>query len=205
MAVFSISEKRTGSVEGGWQNNPNDRGNLPGLGTYKGIASKHSERWPGWTIIKAQLASMLPQPKYGTPEYRNWVKCLDSVLEKNATLQRYVDDFIKKNHWDRNRLDEINDQDLADFLYDMSVNTWDDGNKAVQKAVGVKPDGAIGSVSIKAINEADPKKVLAMAREIMKAHYIQEAKKPGQKPHLNSWLARIGISGSERAAIIAAV
>ena len=201
MASAVTAMGRTDRHEGEWANNPNDRGKE----TYRGIARGPHPRWKGWPIIDQEKKKLGSQPPYGTKTYRVWVEKLNTALRRLPLLQRHVFDFFKEVFWDRNKLDEIVDQDLANWLYDMAVNTWDDGNRAAQRAVGVEPDGELGPVSVAALNAADPREIIRKATAEMVEHYKKEARKPGQLEHLPGWLARLGIPKDERAAIVASI
>lgn len=201
MASYDIAKKKTARNEGLWADNPHDRG----AETYAGISRKNFPAWKGWEIIDREKRLLGKQPAYGAVGYQSWVKKLNAALTRLPLLARYVDELFRETFWNRNRLGEIVDQDLANWLYDMAVNTWDDGNRAAQRAVGVMPDGCLGPISIKALNAADPKEVIRIATEEMKRHYIEQAKKPGQREFLPSWLARLGIPKAEREVILATV
>lgn len=62
-------------------------------------------------------------------------------------------DILKTMFWDKMRADEINNQSIANLC----VNTvWGSGAgyiKTIQGVVGVKCDGVVGPITIKAINE----------------------------------------------------
>lgn len=47
MANFQRSFSKTSVFEGGYANNPNDKGGE----TYRGIARNHHPKWAGWKII----------------------------------------------------------------------------------------------------------------------------------------------------------
>lgn len=71
---------------------------------------------------------------------------------KNISYEEWFDIF-KTMFWDRMKADEINNQSIANLC----VNTiWGSGAgyiKTIQGVVGVKCDGVVGSITLKAINE----------------------------------------------------
>lgn len=71
---------------------------------------------------------------------------------KSITYEEWLD-ILKTMFWDRMRADEINNQSIANLC----VNTvWGSGPgyiKTIQGVVGVKCDGIVGPITLKAINE----------------------------------------------------
>lgn len=71
---------------------------------------------------------------------------------KRMTYEEWHDIF-KKMFWDKMRADEIDNQSIANLC----VNTiWGSGAgyiKTIQGVVGVKGDGVVGPITLKAINE----------------------------------------------------
>lgn len=102
MAEFNEAYAITAAHEGGYANDPVDRGGE----TYRGIARVHHPEWTGWKRVDAQRG------KAGFPE----------SLDKDRTLQASVKAFYKRNYWDRFAGDELPDQAVANELYDTAVN-----------------------------------------------------------------------------------
>lgn len=103
MAQFSISYRKTGDHEGGYANNPNDKG---------------GETWRGASRIKhpdMEIWSIIDQRKT-EPDFP---KNLDSDPELlSALVKFYHDEF-----WLPINGDAIPDQGIADHLYDVAVNS----------------------------------------------------------------------------------
>lgn len=197
MASYEQAKQKTAANEGGYQNNPADKGNLADLGTYKGIAPRPNPSWQGWPIIRAELAKMIPM-KYGSSGYETWVKYLNQRLSANATLQRLVDQFFKAGYWDAYRLDEVQDQVLAEWIYDHAVNGGGRGIMWAQEAAGVKADGKVGPITLKALNSADPVALLQEAEDVAAFYRLDRAAEdPSQIQFLPSWLRRDGVSVEE--------
>jgi lysozyme family protein len=102
MADFNEAYAITAAHEGGYANDPVDRGGE----TYRGIARVHHPDWSGWKRVDAQRG------KTGFPK----------SLDKDRTLQANVKDFYKRNYWDRFDGDALPDQAVANELYDTAVN-----------------------------------------------------------------------------------
>lgn len=102
MAEFKDAYAITSAHEGGYVNDPVDRGGE----TYRGIARVHHPDWSGWQRIDAQ------RRKAGFPR----------SLSADRALQNSVRRFYKKAYWDRFDGDRIPDQAVANELYDTGVN-----------------------------------------------------------------------------------
>jgi len=108
MAQFSISHRKTGGHEGGYHSeadSPNDRGGE----TWRGVARKRSpgDVWEGWAIIdKRKLESDFPKNLDSDPELLNLL------------VKFYMDNF-----WMPINGDSIQDQSVADRIYDVAVNS----------------------------------------------------------------------------------
>ena len=102
MAEFKEAYAITSAHEGGYVNDPVDRGGE----TYRGIARVHHPEWSGWRRIDTA------RRKAGFPR----------SLNADRTLQNNVKAFYKKAYWDRFKGDDIPDQAVANELYDTGVN-----------------------------------------------------------------------------------
>ena len=70
-----------------------------------------------------------------------------------------VKPIYKKNYWDRVRADDLpSGVDWSTF--DWQVNSGSTSAKALQRNVGAKPDGIIGSLTLQAIKKHDPEKIV---------------------------------------------
>lgn len=137
MAEFQKAYAKVKKFEGGYANNPNDRGGE----TYAGIARVHFPKWKGWEIID----------KYKQSEHSS--KELNKVLQGNEQLDVMVEYFYKVNFWNAIKGDEITNQLVADNIMDFAVNSGvGRASKYAQRIVGVTEDGEIGAKTIKAIN-----------------------------------------------------
>jgi lysozyme family protein len=102
MAQFAPAFERTLGHEGGYSNQPADRGGE----TYRGVARAHFPDWPGWQAIdRARGGPAFPRS-----------------LGRDAALQRAVEDLYRRHFWDRLQGDAIPDQAVAEELFDTAVN-----------------------------------------------------------------------------------
>lgn len=182
MVKFNEAEKLTAINEGGYANNPHDKGGE----TYAGIARKFWANWAGWKTIDAIKA------QFGTS-----ASIINKYAKSDAVLHWQVSSFYKKNFWDVNNLDSVNDQQLANNVYDFGVNSGTGrAAKFLQQAandtemVKLTVDGAIGPQTIKAINGLNTEEVYHNFNARREAFYRSIAK-GDQAQFLKSWLSRI--------------
>ena len=102
MANFDIAFQRTSKFEGGWVNDKDDSGKE----TYKGISRVYQKSWAGWKIIDSY------KKKSNFPK----------ILESDKTLQELVKKCYRENYWAPIWGDKINNQNVANDLYDTAVN-----------------------------------------------------------------------------------
>jgi lysozyme family protein len=103
MANFDIADKLTSKAEGGYANDPDDRGGE----TWKGIARKMHPEWEGWALVDWYKKD----PRF--PE----------IMNTSVRLELLRKDFYKKNFWDQIKGDELFFQEIANQIYDDAVNT----------------------------------------------------------------------------------
>jgi lysozyme family protein len=93
----------------------NEGGYNPGVGekeTYMGIDRGAIPNWYGWQIIDS-----IKVANKGITTKR-----MNQLLGISETLQSNIKDFYKANYWDTVHLSNVNDQQLANNLFDCSVN-----------------------------------------------------------------------------------
>lgn len=111
--------------------------------TYKGIARNFNQDWEGWAIIDEY------KKKNGIPKWNSYIK--------NSKLDALVKERAKKNYWDAIKASQIKNQTVADTIADYTFNSGQGNSiKTVQKILKLKQDGAVGPLTLKAINEANP-------------------------------------------------
>lgn len=187
MAEFLKAYEITLQHEGGYANNPNDKGGE----TYCGISRKFFPNWSGWIHID------------------NWKKGGgDPKTLKYPYLEEEIKSFYKINFWDTMLLDKFTDQNLANELFDTGVNM---GVKVASEMIqlacnllnkqgklypDIDVDGQIGEkFSLKTINNhPDKRKLYNLLNILQGARYVELTKKtPSQEIFLNGWLERVDI------------
>ena len=166
MASFDKAFQRTLIYEGGYNNDPIDWGSE----TYKGIARKSNPTWAGWAILDNLKKDI-----------KNFPKNLDS----DSSLQSHVKSLYKTNYWDVNKLDLVNDQDVANEAFDTGVNMGVSvAGRYIQEALNLlnrnqqsyadlKVDGVVGNITIGILNShPNPKAVLKTINGLQFIKYI---------------------------------
>jgi lysozyme family protein len=159
--------------EGGYSNNPSDKGGE----TYKGISRKNWPQWSGWTAVDG----LKGQPDF--PE----------SIDSNIGVDSAVKMAYKNHFWNSMRLDEIANPRTALLIFDFAVNSGViRAVKIAQEIVGVETDGAMGKISIATINSFDPDMFEKeyKAKRIERFYRIVE-KNPSQSIFLNGWIKRV--------------
>lgn len=186
MAIFKQAFEKTLQHEGGYAHNPRDTGGE----TYKGISRKNHPEWGGWRYVDGVKENMTTMHAYGTSAYREWIKHLNKNLAAINTLQALVEAFYLDNFW--KRLSDIDDQRIAETIFDLDVNSGSMGSKLMQRAAGVVDDGAIGPKSIEAINALDPVQLLIAFNSRAKDFYDGIIERdPSQEQFRHSWYSRL--------------
>ncbi len=110
----------------------------------------------------------------------------------------------QRDYWDRMRLSEVENQNVANKLFDMEVNMGvHQASIYAQRVtnfllecqgggdVRVAEDGMIGDKTLEQINMIDPVYMLQYLREFSAAHYRHiVAVNPAQAVNLEGWLRR---------------
>lgn len=187
MAKFEIAEAITGRNEGGYANNPSDTGGE----TYAGIARKHWPKWDGWVFIDNVKDSLRNS---NTPLT---AKNINKYASLSSRLSVLISQFYKQNFWDVLKLDLVNDQQLANSVYDFGVNSGTGRSaKYLQQAVnnvcgvGLSVDGQIGNKTITEVNKHEAKIIYNVFNKLREDFYRSIAK-GSQSQFLKSWLSRL--------------
>lgn len=168
-------------VEGGYSNVTSDLGGE----TYAGISRKAFPNWSGWPFIDAQ-----PHP---IPRYKIFPE-----------LNKPVEAFYK-NLYTSNNFDKINNQNVADILFDWFVNSGSNAaNTKGTETYGVDEilnrdfgyrlplDAKFDSATINAINSVNSAKLHGIIKnERIKFYNVIIERNPSQKANEKGWLARI--------------
>ena len=164
MADFNLELPHILQGEGGYVNDPDDKGGE----TYCGISRANYPDWEGWAIIDTL------DLKY-------------NEVSDDPNIKSLVYSFYKKQKWDDDKLDLVNDEKVAEYFCDWHV-TSGGANKQLQKLVGVTPDGIVGSGTIAAVN-AYQGDLLTALRDARIAYYDEIGTGTNAK-YLTGWVNR---------------
>lgn len=190
MADFEKAFDETMWHEGGYANDPDDRGGE----TYRGIARKFHDNWSGWTIIDNLQANGVDSANF----------------RMNDALQNMVKLFYQKNYWDKFVGKEIANQEVANKLFDISVNMGvGRAKRFLQEAINllnrngnltpdIAVDGLVGSKTIAGLSDlfkaGDEKNVLKVLNLLQSEKYLVICRRdPTQEKFLRGWMSRISI------------
>jgi lysozyme family protein len=128
-----------------------------------------------------------PKDPGGETKYGISKRSYPTVDIKNLTLdgaqQIYWDDF-----WSKLKCDRMNPQ-LAEFVFDFAVNSGTGtAAKAIQRAVGALPDGAIGPRTLELLTGKSPRHVV---RLVFVDRFKVMAEAPAYEDSKNGWGARL--------------
>lgn len=190
MANFDEAFDLIMGYEGGYDNDPYDVGGE----TYKGIARNYYPEWKGWEIIdQAKEDSRFPYN-----------------LRDIEELDKKVKKFYRKLYWNLFWGDKIQNQAIANELFDCGVNLGiNRAIKYLQIALNVLnrnatlysdlvEDGIYGPATHNALNTYlsidDPVYIIKIINILQGYHYISYMKKsPTQERFARGWLKRVSI------------
>jgi lysozyme family protein len=169
MAQFQTAYDIVRKHEGGFQKMPEDSGNYNSLrqlvGTNYGI--------------NAQV-------------YENYLKRPPTEQDMRAMPRHIALAIFKQLYWDRIKGDDIRDQQVANILFDGHVNHGRWGIQMMQGVLGLSRDGIIGSMTLNAINRANPFNLFAVYKKARIAGYHDLVRRrPKDQRFLRGWLIRI--------------
>lgn len=159
--TFATALSYTLGFEGGVSNDAVDRGGL----TKWGVTQRSYDRYRTRMAQATQPVTEMTQEEMGS--------------------------IYREDYWNEIRGDELPDP-LADLMFDMAVNSGpDDAIKALQRALGVVVDGALGPKTLAAVHAAGS----ALPLEFLKqrgAHYRDIiVADPSQVHFLAGWINRL--------------
>lgn len=159
MASYHDSLILTLKHEGGWVDSSKDKF---GGETFRGISRKNWPNWEGWEIID----------RYKSDAH------FPGILYLDDKLIQLVEDFYRKEFWDKIQGDLINYQSVANKIFDVAVNCGVKiASKYAQKTAiaitkfTITVDGIIGPKSLELINQCDPIEFLRTFRELVLKYY----------------------------------
>ncbi len=139
--------------EGAYSNVPGDRGGE----TYVGISRVENPAWNGWALVdKHRCDPTFPKS-----------------LGADPALSALAESFYDATYWTPAGCDAVPDV-LKFDLFDMAVNQGVSAAvKALQHAVGVTEDGALGPMTIQAAQAALPVRLLFRFDAARLVHYAE--------------------------------
>ena len=152
--------------EGGWANDPHDKGGP----TMKGVTL---------TTYTAYCK------KKG--------KGLPTQLQLKNISQAEWEDILKTMYWDKWNADKIKTQSIANLLVDWVWASGSYGIKFPQRVLGVKDDGIVGDKTLAAINNYPNQKELWTKLWNRRKKHFEDivAKNPSQGKFLKGWMNRL--------------
>lgn len=194
MANFEIAYAPLKQFEGGYDNDPDDRGGE----TYAGIARNFYPKWSGWKLVDQIKRT-------------NKTK---SAINKACAADHYLQDLVaawyKREWFDALGLADM-PQILANELFEQAVNLGKAGSgkkvqiicNAYNRTKNNEPlfadlivDGAIGPKTLSALklilaNKSDAESLVHALNCMQGAHYLElAAKKPSQRKYTVGWMSR---------------
>jgi lysozyme family protein len=194
MASFDIAYAPLKDFEGGYDNDPDDRGGE----TYAGIARNFFPAWSGWKLIDQIKKNAKSK----------------TAINRACKVDHYLQDLVRawyKTQWfDALGLGEL-PQPLANEIFEQSVNLGKAGSgKKVQIICNaynylsgakklftdLKVDGAIGPKTLAALkiilaNKANAESLVHALNCMQGAHYLElAAKKFTQRKYTVGWMKR---------------
>lgn len=126
--------------------------------TYFGIYESAHPNWKGWRIVKSYLELDEDWQQYKTTNDENdlhlALKKSSKILANVSDLNFLVEDFYKKEFFDKMKLDLVKSEhkqlELMCFAINVGVKPC---VKKLQELLGVTVDGIIGTNTINALND----------------------------------------------------
>lgn len=169
MAGFNEAVEKVLKHEGGFVNDPLDRGGATNFG-----------------ITQAVYDAWVRKTK-NNPTYKSTVAEIKNMPIGNAKL------IYKTNYWDAIGGDNIKYYSVAFALFDQAVNRGVGAvSKQVQQVLNLPQDGKLGPKSIEALNKLSDKDFLNQFYLMAKKSYESIVdKNPTQEKFLNGWMNRL--------------
>jgi lysozyme family protein len=172
--------------EGLYSNDKNDTGGE----TVLGLTRKYEPNWQGWVIVDACKK---------TANFKATLK------EREGELRLLAIKHYKKEYWDCHNLDKVDNQQLANEMFDIGVNQGIGyAGLFLQRSLNVlnhngkdypdlKVDGQVGEKTVAIVNaHKNPEKLVKCLNALQGARYITITEaNPVNECFINGWLQRI--------------
>ena len=149
----------------------------------------------GFTTWVRAAGKELAPPQISAEVLRKMKKTAEDYLGHEVTQddmkvlkKEDVKPLYKRDYWDAVRGDDL-PAGVDYAVFDFAINAGPAAaRKMIQRALGVTPDGAIGAITLKAIQEADGKELLEKFSQSKEAFYKAL---PTFETYGKGWLRRI--------------
>ena len=189
MANYNQSHIRVEANEGGFQKIPNDRGNYyctGNLGWVKG-------QFPNYYCTNGSIHFIGTNRGIAAPVLATYLDHQITEIDMLSLSANTAKNIFKTNYWDRIKGGNINNQFVADILFDGAVNHGvSRGVKLIQEVLNIPVDGIVGPITLGAINNSDPAIVYNLYKKRRIDFYHQlVANNSTQAVFLQGWLNRM--------------
>lgn len=107
-------------------------------------------------------------------------------------------DIYRRDYWKKYRLDDVQDEEIAEYIFDMVVNHGgSNAIKMVQRTVNafiksdIEVDGGMGPLTLAAINSVNPERLLlGLIGERARFYLNLATRKEAMSKFLGGWLNR---------------
>lgn len=195
MANWNLFADKLLKIEGGYQANPNDRGNYacPPKGAW-------AKRSGSSYVCENGSAPVLIGTKYGVAAPN--LCALRGRMVTKADMQSFTKSeataFFKNEFWLGNRIGEISDQPLAEIFCDGCVNHGSGfGVKMMQQVLNdqfgenLAEDGGVGTLTLAAIERHNAHAIFNAYRQRRIDWYKSQIGDARNGTFVNGWLARM--------------
>lgn len=133
----------------------------------------------------------IPQDRGGETKYGIAKRANPDIDVYKLDLEGAMDVYYNR-YWMAGKCDQIN-YPVSTLHFDGCVNHGiGRANKFLQRVAGVSEDGVIGPISLRAINEGDPQKIITDLSAIREKFYKAiVARDPSQRIFMKGWMYRI--------------
>lgn len=193
MAIFNHAYNLTNKNEGGYVNDPEDKGGE----TYRGVARKKHPNWRGWHRVDEE------KRKCSDP------KVLTTILDADKEIQKLVKKFYLEEFWYIINGDLFPDQRIANEVYDSAVNmgtvrsgsilqrTINSLNRNERLYPDIQTDGVIGRRTIMALEDCikhnGVKRIVNVLNGYQMKHYLELMEKNPTNEKYIGWFDRVEV------------
>lgn len=152
--------------------------------TFMGIYQSAHPSLELWKIIRQKLQ-----------QYNNDAALVGEVLFDNPRVQELVENFYRREFWDKAKLDKVDSQNTANEIFIFGVNVgMIQAIKVMQKLIGVTADGIVGQMTLRALNAYNDTVFSYNFDEAEKEYYEALSKRrPDLAINIKGWLNRARI------------